>query len=543
MNDNIYWSRCDYMPDEFSFNFMGKSGTFILGNDGQWKVISDDNIDVIFDINDNDNYIYPFIDHFLKDKNCSQFSKVPKCIKGFTLRDGEGYEYIFGGDNSSIDYSVDFFSQNENDDRHSFSANCWYLTQIKDKYGNLLYTLKYERGKYLAQFSNCYSCSYYQTQNFVHGFFRTLFKLKNQSGETFTNNAQFPYSGTLNSPVYLKEIILADNNSSKGYNVAFNSEYSKIFTTDHYPKLSLTDYYRERIDMGDDFAYLTENGKSDDGVSYAYDRKLDGRYSTHNFDILNATRNKELKSITFKNGPYEEKVIELKYNNTPRMHLTEVISYSPNNPYSSEGRDSANIYKLTYHNFEAFPKDYLSLAADHYGYYNGHNENKITKCNKECNANSLTGILEKITYPTGGYTKFQFEQNDYGKYRSEDRYRMIDECGKTGGLRIKRIENHLGVDWRVDVPVQTWDFEYTIPGTNISSGQLFAKPRYYFKNLTVDYWDKEYATTHSLFRNSSIIPLCNSFGPHVGYSYVTVKERNGKIERYHFSNIDSSKCR
>lgn len=34
----------DYMPDIFYFHFMGKSGKLFLGNDGNWKVASDDNL-------------------------------------------------------------------------------------------------------------------------------------------------------------------------------------------------------------------------------------------------------------------------------------------------------------------------------------------------------------------------------------------------------------------------------------------------------------------------------------------------------------------
>ena len=32
-----------------------------MGNDGQWKVLSDNNIDVVFDVNNSQNYIEPFI--------------------------------------------------------------------------------------------------------------------------------------------------------------------------------------------------------------------------------------------------------------------------------------------------------------------------------------------------------------------------------------------------------------------------------------------------------------------------------------------------
>ncbi len=41
----------DFAPDVYMFNFCGKSGRFLLGHDGQWKVYCDENLDIIFDVN------------------------------------------------------------------------------------------------------------------------------------------------------------------------------------------------------------------------------------------------------------------------------------------------------------------------------------------------------------------------------------------------------------------------------------------------------------------------------------------------------------
>ena len=45
------WGHKDYAPDVFYFNFMGKTGRFFLGNDGEWKVCSEDNLVVDFNVN------------------------------------------------------------------------------------------------------------------------------------------------------------------------------------------------------------------------------------------------------------------------------------------------------------------------------------------------------------------------------------------------------------------------------------------------------------------------------------------------------------
>ena len=47
----------DFSADIFYFNFLGFSGSFFYGNDGNWKVRSEQNIQVMFDVTDSTNYI------------------------------------------------------------------------------------------------------------------------------------------------------------------------------------------------------------------------------------------------------------------------------------------------------------------------------------------------------------------------------------------------------------------------------------------------------------------------------------------------------
>lgn len=120
----IYGNREDWSPDIFYFNAMGLSGRFFLGNDGQWKVYSERNIDVLFNVNDTGNYIYPFIEDYPYSGNVSY--KQPKTIKGFVLRDEDGNEYHFGGSKDYIEYTTDFYRMSDREYVESWMANSWY---------------------------------------------------------------------------------------------------------------------------------------------------------------------------------------------------------------------------------------------------------------------------------------------------------------------------------------------------------------------------------------------------------------------------------
>ena len=62
--DSLFWRRNDYAPDVFYFNFMGKTGRFIMGNDGEWKIDCEENLDIVFNVSDTSNYIAPYIDKY-----------------------------------------------------------------------------------------------------------------------------------------------------------------------------------------------------------------------------------------------------------------------------------------------------------------------------------------------------------------------------------------------------------------------------------------------------------------------------------------------
>jgi len=95
-------------------------------------------------------------------------------------------------------------------------------------------------------------------------------------------------------------------------------------------------------------------------------------------------------------------------------------------------------YQFSYNDTNNLPLP-ITYGVDHWGFWNGKSDNAnslipyqnyqsngdYSDCSNTSNTlcssrnpnfnYTLKGILDKVIYPTGGYTRFEFEQNDYTK--------------------------------------------------------------------------------------------------------------------------------
>ena len=209
----------------------------------------------------------------------------------------------------------------------------------------------------------------------------------------------------------------------------------------------------------------------------------------------------KLKSIhigreKYINSSVAEKVFTFLYDFDKRMHLKSLL-------YSS-GNQTAYSYNFEYDRFDLLPSDYLTKKFDHWGYYNGidydrdSNEiegplqegvlvggryiNHIRKSPRAARISDINlstmGMLKRITYPTGGYTIINYEQNSCSKYMSDDKQSVISlsEDLPVGGLRIKSIENY---DNNVLISRKSYSYDY--PDTHLSSGELYTIPNTHYE--------------------------------------------------------------
>ena len=168
----------------------------------------------------------------------------------------------------------------------------------------------------------------------------------------------------------------------------------------------------------------------------AYAKRIESITTSNGYEVLfvpeSNSRNdldgsKAIKEIIIKYDGVvikHYKLIHSYFGSNDKLKLDEVQIVDPNHPNNPD--KILNKYDLQYYS-GAFPS-IDSKDQDYWGYYNGAGNSSLIpewkNASYHVNTTSLvdrdpnllparTGTLEKITYPTGGWTHFQYELNDF----------------------------------------------------------------------------------------------------------------------------------
>jgi len=489
----------DSEPDEFNFNFLGYSGKFYLDHLGHWQVQCDKPVKVTFD--------NVFLEVPLWQASARGYSPT---FGKFTIHGEDGTKYIFGGDTNSIEYSVDFMTQRDS----QWQANAWHLSKIISPNGDEI-DFTYERGDFINQMYESY---YYNSGTYISS---------KGSSIGHTNPSIHSFQGQLISPVYLAKI---------------TTPFCKLFfekTVTQELKYNL-DLTKGEVDIKDQFVYLESQM-----LGYP--------------ECENNLKWYKLDNITIKtNDERLHKKIKFKYNNkaNQRLMLDTVCEEFPN--------DNAQTYTFKYDSPELLPP-YCSGMTDHWGFCNNtfatinelddSNNNIVTEQMrnfqgyKEPNTRTMHyGILNKIIYPTGGYTRFIFEPHSYRSQLSLnrcERCELLSSNHVAGGLRIKKIlQSNSGLveDEFVDKEYfYVNDYLTNKNNPEISSGVLGGQAKYNFENYTVFSENRNVEKSLSFFSSQSLLPASsNTAGNHIGYSEVVEKRADGSFTLFKFTNFDNN---
>ncbi|WP_332454098.1 DUF5977 domain-containing protein [Chryseobacterium aquaticum] len=538
LHSNSQYRIIDSEPDEFTFNFLGKSGKFYMGHDGKWKVSSSDNISI--EINSTDlikpHFFLNFGNHY-----------VQQVIGKITLRDDQGNEYIFGSDNNAIEYSCSFYAQYDND----VFPSSWYLKEVRNRNAKTILNYEYERGKPIVYLDGVGQSSS-AIVNIPNGASGTL--TLSDTGNVFNGG------GSLISPVYLKQINYNNNTTQIYFNYSkneslyyFTEPMLSYFYVNHSPDgyyywnnrfgLFFSNFYQNLPigiigDSWDDLEKFTERKKLDKikivKTVTSYNIGIDGQFA----GINNAPTHKEFL-FNYVSNPGQRLFLNSISMNANDTNVTQdhilayKFQYNTNGIQNHNGTDLSTLSNFQF--TQTFLPNLLWRGIDSYGYYNSYTDYNRYEygeiSNRETKDNDLVyiGMLNTIFYPTGGFDKIIYERNTYGRnqeYDSSNQIILTPATGITGGTRIKSITKVSDFN-KLNYTKKTYLYQNSFTDQS-SSGFLEFKPIMNYsgfnaKVLHCSNGSLNYSNCSVQIMSKSInplIPVSNSSGGHILYDNV-----------------------
>lgn len=502
----------DIAPDKFSFNFLNYSGVFYWSPEKDWVVLCDKPIKVEFEYDDGFTATYSTTSD--KFSLVGTTRSLPRSVqfKTFTLIGEDGTKYIFGGNDEAIEFSIGLFNQHEG----HMNATTWYLTKIIYP-DNRIVSFNYEHGDFIAQM---YLNSYMEY-------------IDDGIEAKETDRSVDNYNGELILPSYLKDI------TTDFTYIKFNRDTCNYI---------LRDEIRTVSDR-----YAANRYSSYDWSSFMPILAQNGVYTSIYRDYpscLSALRLQKLKNIEIisyiynQGGPNKIKNIDFEYidNSAQRLTLDSVII-----GINDDKSDQA-IYKFTYNQPELLP-NYVSNETDHWGFYNDIKSSGIFNSGYESTREpnisvSQYGLLTKITYPTGGYNRFEYEPHDYAQKVTESRTGVVqlDLKKYAGGVRIKKIINSpsgLTTDEYVDKEYfYVTDFLTNGVNSNQSSGTLTQLYKYFQLNQVFPEYSGFGNVSVDSYSSQSYLPsIGNISNNHIEYSEVVERYNDNSFTIYQYTNF------
>ena len=448
--------RMDYMPDIFSFNFCGHSGSFLVNNSGKVVILSGDFVNVdVSGIGTQRGVEY--------EETTANFDQtVPK---GFVdsndkstiiIKTTDGYSYVFGGNKDALGYSV--VVHRDTIERDAFSVlDAWYITKIIAPNGRWL-NFSYKQ-------ADSTRVLYYESQKIpraLHSFVTDY---------DWTEKTSY------------------DDSTHIVYSIHKNCLLNSISTFD-------------RIPLKINFYSSLESLKKyhmDDFPNCMQGYKLDSVIVSHNDAVLR----KAYLNYLYRANDMVRPVYGGSNNGYYWRYLRQVY-------ISGVGK-----YTMQYNNFE-FHSSPVNNPWAYYqfkypGLYVKHDENYKEKVDRMgfWRISSLQGMLSEVSLPTGGKVKFTYGAHQYGEERrfravgtkNVELYTQSNANQTIGGARIEKIETFSDDS----TLVETKTFSYNKQGTNNSSG-------IYYNIYNVYYPDTVLSVANPY--NYSMMDT------HIGYSYV-----------------------
>lgn len=470
--------------DIYHFNFGGHKGTFHFNGNRDAFVYNTNGLHGTFTI--------------------APIPHINSELTGFIIKTGDGYEYIFGSNdqasyNNCVERSINGqfsswanfeFANGAHD--YGYPIVTWFLTKI------------------IAPNGRSIDFNYLN----VNGYLKEYIKVDTENNPflvaTFTNahNTDHWRSVSFTRTCYLDNVIIDDDNNTDD---SENHKTTIQFTT---------------------------------SLKNCYDRPESTRANSYEDDHLITQNLYKLNEITVTN-PNNKQIHKTSFTyktKNDRLILTKITT------------EGLGDYTMSYHEEYLYPA--ISTAdTDFWGFYNGKGNEYSNVCattvdeffNDVISSDykipnwkySRLGCLKRITYPTKGFTEFEYEPNradsillkrnepsspiedseaylvrlhPYGLLFSE--YTNMNE---TGGVRVKKITDYDGIGG-----YQSREFSYS-NGTVLSFPKWFAAKLHGFQvyNPLLDY------------------PINSLDKQHIGYANIKEIFSDGSYIIYHYNDYNS----
>ncbi|MGC3978308.1 MAG: hypothetical protein QM751_08865 [Paludibacteraceae bacterium] len=486
--------RYEVDPDVYYFNFNGYSGQFYTSHDDTIKIQS------------KQGEVFSILFHKkLEQGELGSFSQ----ISGFTIIDSKGIKYLFSEVEQTQTLLNSFSSFSSCNLYDTLTPTSWYLTQITSPNG----------AEIRIHYSN-----------------NNAILIRNRFIDFCFNNrsSQIPRTSRYrdNEKGYISYQVIPSSIISQNDSIAFN--FSDALEQLPYPNMESTDLANQ-----DNYYYLYD--RSYVANNFRTPKKVDG------FRVYDRQNQEVIKT-------------KFIYSNdkSTRLKLYGVdICRTITSPYGEDYVQKE--YRFSY-NQKSLPP-YLSGQTDYYGYYNGRGlfSSAMYYLNYSDYINLLSLIdyakssdiaytqaelLTKITYPTRGYTLFEYEQHNYGKQQKTWPFEVITNSNGdqiTGGVRIKSIRSYNSDNTLLTERKYHYKTNY-INGGSTSSGVVAYKPLYvdFFQNKYILYNGKPISSSPRSFfsiASNPVYSLANE--EHIAYSEVTVEESGNGFTVYKYKNYDN----
>jgi YD repeat-containing protein len=540
----------DIGADEFDFSINGMSGAFFMGEDGNWKVRSDNGTNIQIKVT-----VGPYT--FLAKNPCASCTQtqVGFTFRQFVLTTGDGTQYYFGNNspNSTSDdsYAIEFnrsgpLLSGTGDFDVTTIAMAWHLVKIILPSGKIIsFTYLPRVGvQYTYYPSNAAGTSKkVNTPTSPLDLSPGSFTF---SSTTIVSNAPTPdASVNIEDPVYLSSINFPEgklvfNSSASGEQDIFSTEYSAhgIYSNTYATPYNVLYHV---INGGYETQILPGGTPLPPGG---------GPYPSAWFKLndieLDDYNGNKLKDIVL--------TYSTQNTSTSRLFLNTVQTKGYYN-------NSVGVVEPPYtcsYNPGILP-GYCSPEVDHWGFYNASGDptsvyalwpgisfgnSYLTYRSPSSTGAQQCGILTQLNYPTGGFAQFTYEPNKYSMSVNQflpppgqPYIHNVSPDSIGGGVRIKQIVSQPDLT----SPAITYNYSY-LNSSGVSSGVLGMPAP-----AVANYFSSLYLVTYSLvsnglnstldntvvdatsFSSNNIFPSQNDDGNIVTYTTVTEQQTSGGI--------------